>query len=510
VSRPSPTLLGATALLAALALQCVWTLPQMSPTFDEHAHLPAGYTYWVTRDLRLNPQHPPLVKLLCATPLLVLRPKADFRDESWASANEWRFGHVFFYDWGNDLERLLFWARLPIVALSVLLGAYVFRWAHALFGPTAGLTALTLYAFCPTVLAHSRFVTMDVALAAFMTVCLFHLWRYRRDRRRRDVVSCGLALGLALATKFSALVLPPIVIVGLLWKGGTRAWRSVGLAVALAIAVVWAAYLFPLDPSIYVRGAALVNQDHPPDQQYYLLGEFRRGGWWYYFAVAFLLKTPLPALIAIAAGAAQAVRTRAVTLRDDLALLVPAAIFFVVTSVKADDLGVRYLLPVYPLLFIFASRIGAPLASTRLGGTALLVLATWHVGGTLRTSPDYLAYFNEAAGGPSRGYLRLDDSNIDWGQDLPRLKVWLDGHGVGAVRLCYPMKGYPPHYGLDAEPFLPDEMVPEPAPGDYAISMQCLARVREYNAAAGRELDWRARFTPIGRAGAFYIFRFRA
>jgi hypothetical protein len=498
---------AAIGLLGALGLQCVLALRDMSATFDEHSHLPAGYSYWAKGDLRLNPQHPPLVKLLCGAPLLLLHPKMDWGDVAWTTANEWRFGHVLFYESGNDVDRLLFWGRLPIVGLSLGLGLYVYLWSRRRFGAGAGVTGLLLYAFCPTVIAHSCLATMDLALAAFSTACLFHVWRHRHDGRWRDAAAAGLALGLALATKFSALVLVPLVLGAFLLKPRGR-WRAAAVATGLAIVVVWAAYRCPVDPMVYVRGLQQVNRDHPPDQTYYLLGAFQRGGFPHYFAVAFLVKTPLPVLIAIAGGAVLAWRTWRHTFADDALLLGPAAAFFIATSIAADDIGVRYLLPMYPLLFVFASRIGGFFGGRRLATAVLLVLGAWHVGGTLRVRPDYIAYFNEAAGGPLRGYRRLDDSNIDWGQDLKRLKALVEARGIGAFRLCYPMKGYPPYYGLQAEPLLPEEMVADPAPGDYAVSTQCLARVREYNRAAGRELDWLARFEPAGHVGAFYLFRF--
>jgi 4-amino-4-deoxy-L-arabinose transferase-like glycosyltransferase len=494
-------------LLAALLWQCALGLRDLAATYDEHAHLPAGYTYWKTGEIRLNLQHPPLVKLLSAAPLLFLSPRVDWSDPSWGAANEWRFGHLFFYEWGNDADRLLLWGRLPIVLLSLLLGLYVYRWSVERHGPHAGLFSLALYVFCPNVVAHSRFVTMDLALAAFMTASLYHLWRHRRDGSPRAVAWCGLFLGMALATKFSALVLLPVIFGALLHR-----WRSAPAAPAIvagvALVVVWAAYLFG-DPGLYLKGLGLVNADHPPDHRYYLLGEFRRDGFWHYFAVAFLLKTPIPALIAIAAGVVLTWPARAVTGRDDALLLVPAALFFVATSAFADNLGLRYLLPVFPLLFIVAGRVAAA-AKGRVALAAVGLLGAWQAAEALAIHPDSLAYFNQAAGGPGRGYRRLDDSNVDWGQDLKRLKTFLDARGLGPVRLCFHMKGYPPYYGLQAEPMEPAEMVADPAPGVYAISTHCLARVREHNAAAGRELDWLARFTPIGRVGrSTYVFEVR-
>jgi hypothetical protein len=494
----------AAGLLAALLLQCVLSMRLLSASFDEHAHLPAGYTYWKTGQIGLNPQHPPLVKLLCAAPLLALKPRVDWTDPGWTSGNEWRFGHIFFYEWGNDVDRLLFWGRMPVVLLSVLLGVYVFLWSSALFGPPGGVASLALYAFCPNVIAHARFVTMDLALAAFMTACLYHLWRYEREGTRRTAVLLGLYLGLSLATKFSALFIAPVVGAVIAWRFLKKPDARPVIVCGLALFVVWAAYLFG-DLGLYVKGLRLVNQDHPHGHRYYCLGTFKEDGFWYYFVVAFLLKTPIPALIAIAGSTVLAWRTRAVTARDDLFILVPAALFFVLTSIYADNLGVRYVLPVYPLLFVFAGRVAA-WATTRRTRAIVLVLGLWQMGGTLLAYPDYLSYFNEAAGGSARGYRSLDDSNVDWCQDVKRLKGLLDEKHVGFVKTCFHLKGFPPYYGIDGEPMTPDEMVSDPAPGAYAISTHCLAQVRQYNEVAGRELDWLARFKPTGRVGSFYLF----
>lgn len=102
--------------------------------------------------------------------------------------------------------------------------------------------------------------------------------------------------------------------------------------------------------------------------------------------------------------------------------------------------------------------------------------------------PHYLSYFNVLAGGPNNGWKALVDSNIDWGQDLGSLKVWLDEHGVEQVYLSYFGEGRPAYYGIDyigldswpprlmnpeARPFYPHD----PAPGIYAISATTLQGV---------------------------------
>jgi hypothetical protein len=530
-----PSQLAAAALcLAALALQCVLSMRSLGATYDEHAHLPAGYTYLKTGEIQLNPQHPPLVKLLAALPLLFLSPRVDWNDESWAGPqrSQWRFGARFLYAWGNDADRLLFWGRLPIVALSLLLGVYVFRWSTERFGPRAGLFALALYSFCPNVIAHSRFVTMDLAVSCFLTMSLYHLWRYWSEPTRRQAVLCGVTLGLALATKFSALVVAPLVIVGLLAAprmpaaavavsgkkkrkaarasaGGWPGLADAAIAGGLALLVVWVAYLFPADPAFYIRGVSMVNRDHNPDHQYYMLGQFKPGHWLSYFAVTFLLKTPVPVIVAAAWAAVLAWRSRQETGRDDLLIVVPAVVFFAFTSLFADNLGIRYVLPLFPLLFVFVSRLGEVLARRRSGLAALAVLAAWQITGALRVYPDYLAYFNEPSGGPAHGYRLLDDSNVDWGQDLPRLGQYLKEHGTGRVKLCFDLLGHPPYYGIDAERVPIEALAGPPTPGTYAIATHCLVRVRMLNEPGQPDLDWLTRYKPIDRVGySFYIFKF--
>jgi 4-amino-4-deoxy-L-arabinose transferase-like glycosyltransferase len=505
----------------------------MGATYDEHAHLPAGYTYWRTGDLRFNPQHPPFVKLIAAVPLLFLQPKVDWNDESWAGPrpSQWRFGARFFYLWGNDADRMLFWGRLPIVLLAALLGFYVFRWSAERFGPRGGLFSLLLYAFCPNILAHARLVTMDLAISAFVTITLYYLWRYRRTGARRALILCGVALGLALASKFSALLVAPVVLAFLAWPAanpaapasgkkknkkpaaapeGTSTAAALGIVAGLAALVTWVAYLFPTDPAFYWNGVATVNRDHNPDFFYYLMGTFKQGRWWYYFFATALFKTPVPVMISIAVAAVFAWRTRAVTGRDDLLLLVPAFVFFAITSAMADNLGIRYVLPVYPLLFVFAGRVGESLTRTRAGLAAVGVLGLWQIVGALRIAPDYLAYFNEPSGGPRQGYRLLDDSNVDWGQDLKRLGQYLKAHPeAGPVHLCYDLRGHPPYYGIDAQRITVEQMTAPPAPGFYAIATHCLVRVQTLQRPGQPEVDWLRRYEPVGRIGySFHLFRF--
>ena len=272
---------AAALLLALMALQAIAGMRLLSTTYDETTHLPSGYAYWKTGDFRLNPQHPPLIKLLCAAPLLALGAEFDPDDPGLreGAVDEWGFGYRFLYT--QDAERLLFWGRMPAVMLGLLLAFYVHLWATRLFGVAAGFFALTLCAFSPAILGHMRFVTFDVGLACFATICLYHLSRYLRSGARLQLAVCGLALGAALASKYSGLVVAASVAVLLAvaalrpgrrgrtgGPAGRRALRLLGelATVALpALLVIQAAYFFDTDPLVYWKGLARVHADHDPD-----------------------------------------------------------------------------------------------------------------------------------------------------------------------------------------------------------------------------------------------------
>jgi len=502
-------------LLGQMALQGVLGARQLSATHDETSHLPAGYSYLTTGDFRLNPQHPPLIKLLAALPLLALGAQIDREDPGWRSSppDEWGFGERFLYR--QDADRLLFWGRVPMILLGLVLAAYVYAWSRALFGPVAGLVSLALCSLSPTVLAHTRFVTFDVGLACFSTLAGFHLWRWLVQGGRVHGFLAGVGLGAALASKFSGVVFLPVFVLLVAARARARRDRAAalrdlgGLAaiVAVALVVVQASYFFSADPLVYWRGLVQVNRDHNPSFPYYLLGEFRAGGFWYYFPVAWALKTPVPTIVLLGWALVRLWRRRAHTLLDEACLALPALAFLLATCALADDLGVRYLLPADALLFIFAGRV-APVAG-RLGKVALGALLLWQAAAAVAIYPDQLAYFNELAGGPSHGHRLLDDSNIDWGQDLKRLKIYMDEHGIGRIKLRYGRFSAPEYYGIAADPITDQEWAGTPPPGDYAFGTHLLIRGELYAKQQGLKTDWLSRYKPVGRVGySIYVFKF--
>lgn len=225
-------------------------------------------------------------------------------------------------------------------------------------------------------------------------------------------------------------------------------------------------------PEAYLFGMAALGR-HQAGRLTYLAGEISFGGRAEYFPLAFLWKTPLPTLLLFAMGLG-ALATRRAPVGDALlgAGLAVFAATYAAASLAADlNIGHRHLLPLYPPIFAVAGA-GWAWAGTRAGRVAAVALGCSLAASASWTAPDFLGSFNALAGGPREGYRRLADSNVDWSQDLVRLREWMRGQPGETVALL--QSGHAPWpRGLDARPLLPrepGEPVAALAPGVYVVS----------------------------------------
>ena len=250
---------GVVLLLGAIFAASVISFSRnASPTYDEVAHLPAGYSYLRWDDYRLNPQHPPLAKMLAALPLMwrtnwpagvdlengevPTGPDTDGESSlrhAWIMSFEdsnayYNFGHSFLYgtrpgsipplatnapplivppspeSFYNPADTLVFLGRLPILALGLVLALLVFLWAREWFGFTGGILALALFCFDPNFIAHSGQVTTDVGVSLFLFGAIYFLWRLCRRVELSSLILFLLFFSLAFITKFTAILLLPI------------------------------------------------------------------------------------------------------------------------------------------------------------------------------------------------------------------------------------------------------------------------------------------------------------
>jgi hypothetical protein len=453
-------------LLAAFAAQCVLGMRHASPTSDEVPHLTAGYTYLKTGDYRLNFEHPPVLKLLAGLPLLGLGLDLDLDFPAWADGREWAFGEQFINKNRTPPQTIIFWGRLPMMILGLLLGVAIYRWAAEIYGRNPGLIALFLFAFSPNMIANTPLVTMDVGNTLFTLLTVYGFYRFLVKPSLGRAALMGAALGLALGSKITSFMILPIcaVLAAVLLakrREGTPSLRSiavgVGLALGVAAIVILVAYRV-VSVRFYLDALRYFVQDvGKGGRPAYLFGKYSSRGWFYYFPAAMLVKTPVPSLVLLAVTIVVLAKRRALSFAE-YCLVVPPAIWLVVSSVSRLQLGLRYILPVYPFLFVLMGGTIGGLLARRPGLKSpvvigIVALLGWYAVGTLAVSPHYLAYFNELVGGPKNGYKCLLDSNLDWGQDLPGLADFLRKEGNPEVILSFFGTAAPSTYGITYQEF---------------------------------------------------------
>jgi len=462
-------LFGGLVLLCVFVGQGVFFIRANSQTVDEATHLAAGYSYLTTRDFRLDAEHPPFIKELQALPLRVVY-KLPFRPDlqHWRDADQEQIGLDFLYKSPIPADQILAWSRFTNLFLGVLLVALVGWWAYRLWGSLPAMLAMTLASLEPNLVAHSALVTTDLGVALFIFLTVYILWEYLQLPTWYRLVAVGVSTGLALAAKFSALflvaalslILALLVIAGEpcalpLNKTRIDRWPKIAQAGTLFLIVLFVAFLtiFPvyLFQGIvpWVTGLREFFSHAETGHLSFFLGNYSYHGWWDYFGIAFLIKTPIGSLLLIAASLVLYRVGKPLHRRDAILLLIPPTLIFIATTQAKVNIGLRHILPVYPFLFVLASRL-ATLRLRREWAVPLLIgIPTIFTAiSSLRISPHQLAYFNEFVGGPGQGYRYLSDSNIDWGQDLKGLKRYMEQQNLPIIYLSYFGTAPPAAYGI--------------------------------------------------------------
>jgi hypothetical protein len=456
------------ALVAAL-------VHRESLTFDEDNHMFAGYMMWKTADYGLNPEHPPLVKLLATVPVLGEKlwiPPLEgrpFKEESYLDGRDWLARN------DGASQRLVFRMRLAVGVLAWGLSLAVFFAAREWFGTGAALVALTLLVFDPDILAHSGLVTTDIGVSLFFVASIYAFYRYTSRPTLVRLGVAGLMAGLLAATKHSGVLFIPMVIPVLAYEAvraekGARVRQALRLCGALAAVIVmatvvlWVFYGFryaarpaglalstslenytaPLSrfdaravlavahlrllPESYLMGLADVKrmaQFYPT----FIFGKVHAHGVWYYFPSVILIKTTLGLLGLCALAAWAAVTGRIGRTRELVWLLTPGAVYLLIAMVSGIDIGARHILPLYAMAAIFAGAGAAALGKrSRVWAGVLAVLVAAHIASSLATYPNEIPYANLAWGGARNAHNLLSDANVDWGQELYQVKAWQDRH----------------------------------------------------------------------------------
>lgn len=535
-----------------------------SPNIDELAHLPSGISHWKFGRFDLYRVNPPLVRMVAAMPVMMTDAVLDwsnYRDSPY-SRSEFLVGQSFVTNNQFESFRYFAMARLACIPFSLLGCVVAYRWAMELYGANAAIVAMSLYAFCPNMLAWGASITPDAAAASTALLAVWTFWKWLKSPKLSMAVAAGLALGVALLCKTTAVFLFPFYFT--VWIGARV--RHSGTPEAgkwpvrhFAVLSVSGAYLLNLGygfegsltrlgdfrfvsralsgeevpheganrfsgsilagvpvplPFNFVRGIDLQKFDFEQGKWSYLMGEQKKGGWWYYYLVAFAVKNPLAFLTIMVTALVSVFRGRPSLHRHELFLLVPPLFLFVLVSSQTGfNRYYRYLLPCVPFLFVFASRIVSGTNLRSQWGRIALACAVVMAAETLFVFPHTMSFFNIAVGGPLHGPEYLLDGNVDWGQDLLELKRWYDAHpearpfhaayfadwDIAPSIARIESEAIPKHTDLTQPP-------PDLAPGWYAVSVNYVYGLHYFDGSSPVYRYFKSR-SPIDRAGySIYIY----
>ena len=509
------TIAAVLSLLLIMAAEIVFSVRGESLSWDEGDHIFAGYMSLKTHDYGLNPEHPPLVKMVAALPLLPLALRVPLLQGRYFKLESYLDGRELIYHNGPSdggrytADSIIFRARMGVIVFVLLLALLTFLAGREMFGTAAGLVAMTLVVFEPTLLTNGPFVTTDATVSCMFLAGIYSLYRWVKAPSLLRLLIVGLACGLALAAKHSAILLLPMMIVllagelvvrcvslrrstsglALLRTCGLQALKLFGGLAAisvLAILVLWAFYGFRyaarpaglhLDPDlaasaqglkpIEAQGIRFFARYHLLPESYlygladvrqmgngmptYIFGKVYGHGVWFYFPVAMAIKLTLGmfGLLGIAAAALLTGRLRLT--REIYYLVVPTAIYLVVVIASPLNIGIRHILPALAFLILLAAGGACAMArNSKKMRYAVAALVAAHCISSLMVFPIYMAYANEAWGGPSQTYRYLTDSNTDWGQQLIAVKTYVDQHNIHECWFAYFVSPFilPSDYGI--------------------------------------------------------------
>jgi len=537
--------IGVVLLIGIGVARIAATYTVFNGAYDEPFHIANGME-WLQKGTFTNQyRHPPLAGIASALGPFIhgLRSPRRWKPAEQGESVIFEEGNEILYG-KNDYWLSLTLARIGTLPFFVLACVVTFLWSRRWFckgfSEAAGFWAVLLLVCTSPILGHAGLATNDVACAAGAAFALYRFLRWLEQPDTARWVWWGFATAFAVLCKYSNIpFLGACYVVGFaVASRGELRRRAVqaGLAACVVLFLMWATYRFTLIPLGTVYGAhpridemlstheqlrsvwnALMATPLPLTEammgvrdlvrhnvhgiDMYLLGQWSQSGWWYFFPVVLAVKTPIGLLLLSVFGLGFVLfRVRKAAWQQVLTAVFPIVILLVCVLARID-LGVRHILPIYPLLAIVGGyEVTVLFRHSRFAAVAAAMLVAWVVVDSWRAHPDYLAHFNEFAG--SHPEQILCESDLDWGQDLHRLSLRLKERGIQEFSIAYfgtalLHKAGLPHYELLSPT--------QPSRGYIAVSLHHLNIDYKKNGS----FAWLKSYTPVERIGKsidlFYI-----
>ncbi|HUO08159.1 MAG TPA: glycosyltransferase family 39 protein [Phycisphaerae bacterium] len=539
------------------------------PGWDEVGHFAAGLEHWYHGRFQLFSVNPPLVRLVVLAPVALAKVAKDpdecLGERGPGGRPEFMIGAQIASAAKSSYFSMLTAARWTYLLFSLLAAWVCYRWSVKLWGNLGGLISLLLWCLSPTVLTFSHIITPDLGAAAVGIFALYSFRHWLEVPTPARLILAGIAIGLAELSKSTWLILIPLLpilwlllrvmdqrfnwrlcfreggqligVLGITWfvlnlgygfEGsfstlGTFKFISSPLGGQVEVdgpphpgnrfrGTILEGVPVPL-PANYLIGIDYMKWEFEHKEWSYLNGKWQLGGWWYYYIFGLAVKEPIGnwAIFFVATIITISCRRRLRAIRDDVVILLGTmtCIFVFVSCQTGFSHHIRYMLPAVPMAVIW------------MGGASLLLnrrdrlisrLVTWGCLGwsaasSLSVFPHHMSYFNEIAGGPRNGYKYLDDSNLDWGQDLHYVKAWYDDHPyarpfhlMSDVTLINPRNAGIDWLPVPVSPHFKRAPLDQPAklgpqPGWYCIS------IKRTHANLINEYDYFKEYAPVDWVG---------
>ncbi len=393
-------------------------------------------------------------------------------------------GEAIIYDGRIYPDGRIYFGKLATIFASLILAIYVFCWARQLYGVNAGFLALSLYILDPNIIAHSRLVTQDIFSACSVFIATYYFWSFLKFGGRKNAVLSMITFGIAQISRYTAVYLLPIYFLLIFSFYGSNIFKLIKtknfkiilsgikqffnysiLLLLTTIIIINIGFSFektftrlgdykfesrtftslqsssPLlralpvpVPYVYLRGldfAKYKQEENFGNGPAYLMGRLSSKGFKEYYIIAFLYKVPIATqlLLLMAVTSLFRYRHRINFWQNEAFLIIPSLLFFITFSFSTAQIGIRYILMIFPFLFVFSSRIAVAWTALRNRYRIFVTsLVAYLLISNLSYFPHYLSYFNELLVDRKMGYTILADSNLDWGQNKNYLKHYLENN----------------------------------------------------------------------------------
>ncbi len=482
--------------MIAIFFQNVLSVYNTSLVWDERCYIGSGKYMLMTGnffDYNALTYHPPLSFYINSIFLIPIK----FREDAYHKNDCWYTGYDMIFNSGHNPFLITFLARLPFIFISVILSLLVLKFTEKIYGANSATFSMFLYTFNITILSNSNLAMTDFLVTFLMFLTVYSFWKLMNNYNLKNLLLTGVFFGLAQLSKMTALILvPSMLILAFIEayqkkpnkKNIYQTFKLLIFIFLIGFIVIWAGYGSSLKPlknsmpdyyvgrayqeidkkfsNIFVKNIAInaFEKAYIPAPQYFsglaavyyrsaqqgregfFLGKVIEKSVWYYHSVVFILKTQISLLILIVITTIFFRKIKIKSLTDEFYLVIPILILFMAFTINKMVSGVGHILPAYPFLFVFVSKITN--LKIKLVKILLYLIIIHYLLSSIFAFPNYYAYFNEFIGS-ANGYKYLGSGNLDSGQNLPKLKDFMAANNIKKINLSYSGSVDPKEYGIN-------------------------------------------------------------